>query len=69
MVWVHGKTGVDQCPKSLTTAASAELVERYFVWKASGAGGWGGLSAREADAFQILEEEWRVAESGVTNGK
>jgi hypothetical protein len=52
------------------TAASAELVERFFVWKASGAGGWSELSARHADAFQVLEDEWRVsADIGVANGK
>lgn len=59
LVWVRGKTGVDECPKSLMTAASVEFVERFFVWKASGAGGWGELAARQADAFQLLEEEWR----------
>jgi len=70
LVWVQGKTGTDECPKSLTTAASAELVERFFVWKASGAGSWDKLSAREADAFVVLEEEWRTSsDSGVANGK
>jgi hypothetical protein len=66
LVWVHGRTGVDECPKSLVTAESMELVERFFVWKASGAGGWSELTAREADAFQVLEEEWR---SEVKDGK
>lgn len=69
-MWVQGKTGTNECPKSLTTAASAEMVERFFVWKASGAGGWDELSARQADAFVVLEEEWRTsAELGVGNGK
>ncbi|MEO8100789.1 MAG: hypothetical protein ABI811_24040 [Acidobacteriota bacterium] len=57
---------MDECPKSLVTAESTEFVERYFVWKASGAGGWGELQAREADAFQVLEEEWRAE---VADGK
>ncbi len=61
LVWVKGRTGVQECPKSFGTPASAELVERFFVWKASGAGGWSALSARQADAFQVLEEEWRGA--------
>lgn len=65
-MWVHGRTGVQECPKSLVTAASVEMVERFFVWKASGASGWGELMAREADAFQVLEEEWR---SEVRDGK
>ncbi len=65
MIWVHGRTGVDECPKSFVTAASVELVEKFLAWKASGAGGWGELSARCADAFQVLEEEWR---NEVANG-
>ena len=66
LVWVHGTTGVDECPKSFVTPSSVELVEKYFVWKASGASSWANLPAREADAFQILDEEWRTE---VTNGK
>ena len=65
MVWVHGRTGAEECPKSLVTPASAEMVEKYFVWKASGAK-WADLMAREADAFQMFDEEWR---SEVANGK
>jgi hypothetical protein len=57
---------VDECPKSLVTPASVELVEKYFVWKASGAMGWAELTAREADAFQMLDEELRAE---VANGK
>ena len=60
LVWVKGRTGVQECPKSLVTAGSVALVEQFFVWKASGAGGWVELSARQADAFQALEEEWRA---------
>ena len=66
LVWAHGRAGVDECPKSLVTPASAEMVEKYFVWKASGAMAWAELTAREADAFQMFDEEWR---SEVANGK
>ena len=61
LVWVKGRAGVQECPKSFVTAASVELVEQFFVWKASGAGGWGELTARQADAFEALEVEWRGA--------
>ena len=66
LVWVHGGTGAHECPKSLVTPASAEFVEKYFVWRTAGAMGWAELSAREADAFQMFDEEWR---SEVANGK
>jgi hypothetical protein len=46
------------------------MVERFAVWRMSGAGGWGALSAREVDAFQVLESEMRrAAEAEVTNGE
>lgn len=66
LVWVHGRTGVDECPKSLVTPASMEIVEKYFVWRASGATGWAELRAREADAFQWLDQE---SQAEVANGK
>ena len=70
LVWAHGRAGVEECPKSFVTAASAELVERFFIWKASGAREWERLTAREAEAFGVLEEEWRAGtDSGVTNGE
>jgi hypothetical protein len=59
LVWANGRAGVDECPKSFTTAASAEMVERFALWKASGGGDWQQLNARDADAFQVLDEEWR----------
>jgi hypothetical protein len=69
LVWVKPRVGLDECPKSYVTAESAELVEKFVVWKVSGGGAWDGLRAREGDAFQVLEEEWRAStEAGVTNG-
>jgi hypothetical protein len=60
---------LEECPQSYVTAASVELVERFLVWKASSVRDWTGLSAREGDAFQLLEEEWRTAtEAGVGHG-
>lgn len=45
------------------------MVERFLAWKA-----WGGtreeLTAREADGFYLLEQEWRTeAMSGESSGK
>lgn len=68
-MWVQGRTGIEECPKSFVRPESAELVERYFVWKASGAREWAKLAAREADGFGLLEEEWRAGtDLGGSNG-
>ena len=70
LVWARGETGIQECPKSFITACSGEMVERFAVWRMSGAGGWSELTAREADAFQVLEGEMRrAAETGVTDGE
>jgi hypothetical protein len=59
-VWAHGRTGVDECPKSFLTPASVEFVEKYLAGKAFGAcWDWKQVEAREAEAFQVLDEEWR----------
>lgn len=63
MVWAKGQVATEECPKSFVTAASAELVEKYFAWKAFGAGE---MTAREAEAFLVLEKEWRAEQ---TNGQ
>ena len=57
IVWARGPASTDECPKSLMTAESIELLERYFAWKT-----WGckDLTAREADAFLALERELRA---------
>jgi hypothetical protein len=62
-VWARGRVATEECPRSLVTPASLELLEKYWVWKASG-GALGELSAREADAVLLLESE-RSQESGV----
>jgi hypothetical protein len=58
-VWVRGRAIAEECPKSLVTAASVEFLEKFFAWKFSGRYGEE-LTAREADAFLILEKEWRA---------
>lgn len=45
-----------ECPTSLVTPASVEFLEKYFAWKAVG---MGKMTAREAEAFVVLEKEWR----------
>lgn len=57
LVWARGRAAAEECPKSLVTPESVELVERFF---ASRLVGGGEMTAREADAFVILEQEWRT---------
>ena len=59
MVWIRGRASAEECPKSLVTAGSVELLEKYYVWKLSG-GSLAEATAREADAFMILENERRA---------
>lgn len=48
-----------ECPKSLITAESLEFLERYYAWKISGKPDLAKMNARQAEAFLILENEWR----------
>ncbi len=70
LVWVRGQTGTQECPRSLMSPESVQIVEEFFVWKASGGGKWDELTARQADGFQQLEQEWRAeAVNGEPNSR
>ena len=57
IVWARGRASTEECPKSLVTAESIELLERFFSAKTWG---WKEPTAREADAFVALEQELRM---------
>ena len=57
IVWARGTAATEECPKSLMTAESIELLERFF---AARTWGWRDPTAREADAFLALEQELRA---------
>jgi len=59
LVWARGRVRAEECPKSFVAPQSVEWVEKFLIWKFSGGGGLNDLPAREADAFLILEREWR----------
>ncbi len=60
LVWARGRVATDECPKSLVTPQSMEWIERFFTWKFEGGREISELSARDADAFLMLEREWRA---------
>lgn len=55
VVWARGGLAVTRCPRSTVTAASEGVVEEFFVWKRLGAAAVGELSARQVEAFVVLE--------------
>jgi hypothetical protein len=59
-VWARRKTAMMECPRSYITAASLSLVEEFFAWKAGGGGNLMNRPARTAEAFFILEREWKA---------
>ncbi len=60
LVWARGRASSEECPKSLVTPASIERLEKFYGWKFAGGGALTDLPAKEADAFLILEGEWRA---------
>jgi len=63
-VWVRGRRVSEECPKSLITTDSVTLLEKFFVWTFSGRRGGDELTAREADAFVLLDAEYRAEVAG-----
>jgi hypothetical protein len=45
------------------TPESLEWIEKFFTWKFSGGARLNDLAARDADAFLVLEKEWRAGSS------
>lgn len=66
IVWARGRAAAEECPKSLVSPASIELLEKFFATRALGFGGWTDRTAREADAFLTLDAELRAE---VENGR
>ena len=48
-----------QCPKSAITATSLAFLEQFHIWKELGGLDLFALEARTAEAFLLLEREWR----------
>jgi hypothetical protein len=55
-VWARKHITLETCPKSTITAESQSLVEEFLVRRRLRALEWEGLSARQVEAFVILEK-------------
>src|SRR3954468_5537067 len=50
-VWVRGRVGSTECPKSYVTSESLALLEQFYAWKLLGSIDPKTLPARTMDAF------------------
>jgi hypothetical protein len=57
VVWVGKGVSAESCPKSLITAQSIGWVEEHEVWRRLGSPELNGLTARQVEAFLLLEGE------------
>lgn len=57
VVWARGRVATEECPTSWVTPQSVELIEKFFAWKTVGARE---VTAKEAEAFVLLEQELRA---------
>lgn len=55
-MWARKNVSLTTCPKSYVTADSNAQVEEYFVRRRLGGMDLATLSARQAEAFLILED-------------
>jgi hypothetical protein len=55
VVWARGGVALTRCPKSTITGESEALVEEFLVRRKLGGFPVSELSAREAEAFVVLE--------------
>jgi len=65
VVWARMRVSTDTCPTSLISAQSLTWIEQFWVWRRLGPSYPGELSAREIEAFLILEKE---AQEEVSHG-
>jgi hypothetical protein len=65
VVWARRGVAIGCCPRSYVTAESDGLVEEFFVRRRLGAREFEELSARQVEAFLILEGEMSELRSPV----
>ena len=55
-MWARKQVALRTCPKSYVTAESQTLVEEFFIRRRLGAMDFAELTARQVEAFVILEK-------------
>ncbi len=55
-VWARKHVAVSRCPKSYITAESLSMMEDFFLRRRLGATDLTRITARQADAFMVLED-------------
>ena len=63
VVWARKHVSTDTCPTSTVSAQSLAWIEQFYVWRRLGASYPGELSAREVEAFLVIEREAQAEES------
>jgi hypothetical protein len=66
VVWTRGGIFTETCPVSFITAQSIGWVEEFFVWKRLRLALPYDLSARQAEAILILEEQLALERQDAT---
>jgi hypothetical protein len=57
VVWARNQTAVTTCPKSYITAQSTAWLEEFYVWRRLGGIRPDRLTARQAEAYLLIEDE------------
>jgi hypothetical protein len=66
LVWARKHVSLQTCPKSYITGESLSLLEEFLARRRMGTREWGSLTARQVEAFLILERE---LEAGINDGQ
>ena len=57
VVWARRRIATKECPRSYITAASVGWIEEFHAWKRLGYPDALSLTARQAEAMLLLEQE------------
>ena len=68
-MWARRNVTLDQCPKPYITAESLLLLEEFFIRRRFRVFGVEELSARQVEAFLILEKELAAELEIATRGE
>jgi hypothetical protein len=69
LVWTRKNVTLDQCPKPYITAQSLSLLEEFFIRRRFRTMDSEELSARQVEAFLVLEKEFAAESETGTRGE